>query len=44
MQPLSLWEMLWQLGIFSCVVAPILVIEGLIIFAIFKPIEAIDKL
>ncbi len=44
MEPLSLWEMLWQLGIFATILTPVLVILGAIIFAIYKPIQFFDKL
>jgi hypothetical protein len=44
MNPLSLWAMMWQLGVFCCVVTPIVVIVGMVIFMMFKPINFFDKL
>ncbi len=44
MDPLSLWEMMWELGIMAAVATPIIVLLGAIIFAIFKPLEFLDNL
>jgi hypothetical protein len=44
MQPLSLFEMIWQLGIISAMLTLILIFIGVVIFAIFKPIEILDNL
>jgi len=44
MNPLSLWEMVWQLGVFCCVATPIVVVIGMLIYGMFKPIEWFDRL
>ena len=35
---------MWQLGVFACVATPIVVIVGMVIFIIFKPISFFDNL
>lgn len=44
MEPLSLWEMLWQLGVLCCVAVPTVVVLGMTIFIMFKPINYFDNL
>lgn len=44
MQPLGLWQMMWDLGILSAIAVMMLLIIAWIIFLMFKPIEFFDKL
>ncbi len=44
MQPLSLFEMIWQLGIIACMIVLILILIGVVLFAVFKPIGYLDNL
>ena len=44
MEALSLWEMIWQLGVLCLVATPIIVLLGMVIFAIFWPLNKIDQL
>lgn len=44
MDALSLWEVIWQLGIMAAIATPIIIILGGVMFLIFKPIQALDNL
>lgn len=44
MEPLSIWEMFWQLGCVTLVAVPLIVLVGGAIFLMFKPINYFDRL
>lgn len=44
MEALSLWQMLWDIGLLCCVATPTVILLGMIIFLLFKPIGFFDKL
>jgi len=44
MQPLSLYEMFWQLGAGACVATGLIVAVGVVVYLLFKPLEILDNL
>ena len=44
MEALSLFEMIWQLGVMCAVATPIVIIIGGVIFLLWKPIDKLDQL
>jgi hypothetical protein len=44
MQPLSIWEMFWQLGLGVLIATPVILCVGIVVYLMFKPLEWVDKL
>jgi hypothetical protein len=44
MEPLSIFEMFWQLGLGCLIATPVVLLVGIAVFLMFKPLNWVDNL